>query len=369
MDHLFEVLKIIDGALRHDPKKVATYAQQLATKLEAGGDPHSAKSVRRALSSVEGTTLQPAKFAPARVPVDSESRLQLADEEIITLEDVHMVLSSEVRQRVEEFVRYARNVDKLIASGVGISPSLLLYGAPGNGKTALARLIAAELGLPLVTGRADALISSFLGSTAKNIRALCEYAQSHPCVLFFDEIDAVAKLRDDQHELGELKRVVVSLLQNLDALGSKTVLLAATNHEHLLDPALWRRFAYKLHVGAPAGAARAGLFTEFLGSFINPAEATPFASVSEGMSGADIKQICDDAKRDAVIAGLARVDEASVLRRIVFTISPDARKASTALDARVRAAKALNPKVFTVRRLASVFGISVGKVHAILQKE
>src|SRR4029077_10470965 len=108
-------------------------------------------------------------------------------------------------------------------------PSLLIYGPPGCGKTQLARHVAEELHLPLLTARVDTIVSSYLGNTSKNIRSLFEHAMARPCVLFLDEFDAIAKLRDDQHELGELKRVVISLLQNIDALDSSITLIPATD--------------------------------------------------------------------------------------------------------------------------------------------
>jgi len=105
--------------------------------------------------------------------------------------------------------------------------------------------------------RLDGLISSYLGSTAKNIRALFDFAAKTPCVLFLDEFDAIAKVRSDAQEMGELKRVVNSFLQNLDTLGRQSIVLAATNHETLLDAAVWRRFTYRLALTLPtAGAAR-----------------------------------------------------------------------------------------------------------------
>ena len=130
--------------------------------------------------------------------------------------------------------------------------SLLLYGPPGCGKTSIAYYLAHRLGLPLVTARLDALISSLLGNTAKNLRRVFDFANRQPCVLFLDEFDAIAKARDDQHELGELKRVVNSLLQNMDTYCQHGVLIAATNHQELLDDAIWRRFQTVIEVPKPA---------------------------------------------------------------------------------------------------------------------
>ena len=146
------------------------------------------------------------------------------------------------------------------------SLSLLMYGPPGTGKSRLARHIAKELGLDLYVARLDGLISSFLGSTSKNIRALFDFAARTPCVLFLDEFDAIAKLRGDSQELGELKRVVNSFIQNLDTLGSHSIVIAATNHQELLDSAVWRRFSYRLALEFPPAELREKMWTSFNGS-------------------------------------------------------------------------------------------------------
>ncbi|MBK9619680.1 MAG: ATP-binding protein, partial [Candidatus Obscuribacter sp.] len=104
----------------------------------------------------------------------------------------------------------------------------------------------------------------------QNLRVLFEHAKARPCVLFLDELDSLGKLRDDKHELGELKRVVVSLLQNIDALHNETVLLSATNHEHLLDSAIWRRFCFQVKVDKPDEHSRESMAASFLGSFATP---------------------------------------------------------------------------------------------------
>src|SRR5690606_5258195 len=115
---------------------------------------------------------------------------------------------------------------------VGVSPtrSLLIYGPPGAGKTITAHYIAARLGLPLIVARIDGLISSFLGTTARNIANLFDFANRYACVLLLDEFDALAKLRDDPQEIGEIKRVVNTLLQNLDQRRSFGITIAITNH-------------------------------------------------------------------------------------------------------------------------------------------
>lgn len=128
---------------------------------------------------------------------------------------------------------------------------VLLVGPPGNGKTSLAEAIAEALALPLLTVRYESMIGSFLGETASRLKHVFDYARTTPCVLFFDEFDAVGKERGDTHETGEIKRVVTSLLMQIDELPSYVVVVAATNHAELLDRAVWRRFELRLSLPAP----------------------------------------------------------------------------------------------------------------------
>jgi AAA+ superfamily predicted ATPase len=128
---------------------------------------------------------------------------------------------------------------------------MLLVGPPGNGKTTLAEAIAESLAIPLFVVRYEGMIGSFLGETAARLKRVFEYARTTPCVLFFDEFDAVGKERGDKHETGEIKRVVTSLLMQIDELPSYVVVIAATNHSELLDRAVWRRFQLRLPLPAP----------------------------------------------------------------------------------------------------------------------
>jgi SpoVK/Ycf46/Vps4 family AAA+-type ATPase len=127
----------------------------------------------------------------------------------------------------------------------------LLAGAPGNGKTSLAEALAHALMVPLIVARYDGLIASYLGETASRLRKLFDYVRTRACVLFFDEFDTIGKERGDEHETGEIKRVVSSLLLQVDDLPSHVVVVTATNHPELLDRAVWRRFQLRLELPRP----------------------------------------------------------------------------------------------------------------------
>lgn len=152
-----------------------------------------------------------------------------------------------VRQLIEEQQR----ANLLRSHSLEPRHSALLIGPPGNGKTSLAEAIAESLAVPFFVVRYEAVIGSFLGETASRMKRVFDYARTTPCVLFFDEFDAVGKERGDIHETGEIKRVVTSLLMQIDDLPTYVVILAATNHAELLDRAVWRRFELRLSVPAP----------------------------------------------------------------------------------------------------------------------
>ena len=235
-----EIGRVIEAGLERDRDKVASFAYLLAKKMAADGEEKGSKRIEDILERRNGNKAVTDSLA-APLPVDQESRMHIVEIEYRPVVN-DLILSKAVEAKLVDFMETVRNKDKMAQIGLEFNMSLLLYGYPGCGKTSAAKYIAAQLGLPLVVARLDTLISSLLGNTAKNIHKIFEYAKKQPCVLFLDEFDAIAKARDDQHELGELKRVVKSLLQNMDEYCQNGILVAATNHHDLLDSAFWISF-------------------------------------------------------------------------------------------------------------------------------
>jgi SpoVK/Ycf46/Vps4 family AAA+-type ATPase len=201
------------------------------------------------------------------------------------------VLGDTARAALRRFIEERRRADVLLAAGVNPSSALLLSGPPGVGKTMTARYLATALNVPLLRAQPAAVMSSLLGQSARNLRSLLAYGASLPCVLLLDEFDAYARRRDDTQDIAETKRLVNTLLLELEEWPQTSVLVAATNHAESLDPALERRFDLCLELGLPDEGARAEILTDALrsmGSHADPDITRALAFATEGMSGSDL---------------------------------------------------------------------------------
>lgn len=295
------ISELINAAMSADYTAVRRIGKDIARQLASQGDQEGAKWIQSILRK-RGVPLQASGYAEA-LPRDSASRLPLVEEgQPLT---TPVMLNGESRATVAEFINDAKHIDVLSEKGVSSRLGLLLYGPPGTGKSLLAGYVAALLERPFYIARLDSLISSRLGETAKNIRSVFEYVPSKKAVLFLDEIDAIAKIRDDRHELGELKRVVNTVLQGLDSLTDDVITIAATNHPHLLDSAIWRRFPYKTEIDLPDSGVRESLWLYFLyqDDETRRWEAGLLARVSDGLNGADIENIGLAARRRTILSG------------------------------------------------------------------
>ncbi len=202
----------------------------------------------------------------AAVPVDRDSRLQLfkIDNPPIELE-IEPIWDSAVSSKLQQVVFEYHNPAELHKAGLSAAKTLIFSGLPGVGKTMAATWLANQLNLPLLTLDLSAVMSSFLGRTGNNVRNVFDYAKGMKCVLLLDEFDAIAKKRDDNTEIGELKRLVTVLLQELDNWPEGNILIAATNHSNLLDPAVWRRFDIFIEFPMPSEKVIPDVLKKYLG--------------------------------------------------------------------------------------------------------
>lgn len=373
MKYSIEIGKIVEGALKHDQVKILNYTRQLIAKLEEDGETRAAAKFKKILETQNDMTLSAMGIKKElSVPVDSESRTTLADVIYPDSNKTSVILSRSNAEKLDSFILSYQNADKLNSLGIGVSNTLLLYGPPGCGKTKCAYLIAKKLNLPLVIARLDSLISSYLGTTAKNIRTLFEFSQKMPCVLFLDEFDAIAKARDDSNELGELKRVVNSLLQNVDAMSSDSLLLAATNHEQLLDSAVWRRFDYKLEIELPDVNAIIEMIELFTNGSIefSTKEKRELATAFSGLSGANIEEIIKKALRNAIIHEkvfdkLSIYEELFIFKNI---LPQNYNNAKDILRIKAKYLRRCDDKVFSLQAIADILQSSKTTIQKLVKE-
>lgn len=215
-----------------------------------------------------------------------------------------MFIDPMVRGACEEIIEEHHRRDLLRSYGLEPRHRILLSGAPGNGKTSLAEALATELIVPLFVVRYEAVIGSFLGETSGRLKKLFDFARTHQCVLFFDEFDTLGKERGDTHETGEIKRVVSSLLLQIDALPSHVVVVTATNHAELLDRAVWRRFQLRLELEPPTAAQKEAWFIKLQQRLDAPLGVSPktLAAKLHATSFSDLEQFCEDVHRRFILA-------------------------------------------------------------------
>ena len=318
MEHFSVIQSIIRAGLSGDAEAFDKQVVRLRARLEKAGATNEAATIGRLLkAATETKDIKPSRVEVSRAhitgevltpdtnpPIDRETGAALCQVYFPTGERNVPVYEDRVSETIAGLLEEWSSADALRNVGVEPTRSLLIFGPPGSGKTLTAAYIAEQLGLPLVTARIDGLISSFLGTTARNIANLFDFANRYSCLLLLDEFDALAKVRDDPQEVGEIKRVVNSLLQNLDQRRAFGVTIAITNHDRLLDPAVWRRFETHVHIGEPGTQAR----TKMIERFLEPLKPEPpifsiIAYCLEGHSGADLERICVSLKRSLALSG------------------------------------------------------------------
>ncbi|MGV0624957.1 AAA family ATPase [Mycolicibacter minnesotensis] len=283
---------------------VATYLQRVARRMRAT-NPEVAAALTTVLREAP-TRMSPLKsVSAAPMPVDGDSRLPLLRIDASGVGRDEPILDDHTRGSLMQIIDERCHLDRLMEAGLNPSRAALLIGPPGVGKTMAAQWLADKLDLPLAVLDLSSVMSSLLGKTGINLRHAFDYAKQSECVLLLDELDAIGKRRADDSDVGELKRLVTVLLQQIDdwPIGAGLI-LGATNHPELLDSALWRRFDLAVDFALPDATRRRIALQRFSGGQLGAEVIDILVTTMAGASFNDIERHVMTIRRNAVVHGV-----------------------------------------------------------------
>jgi SpoVK/Ycf46/Vps4 family AAA+-type ATPase len=349
------VLDLVDAALKGNGAVIEMAIRKLASKVRTTNTSlYEQLSDRLAVDVLRNKTI---KSRP--LPVDADTRQNLVRVEAPCLIDKSPIHTREISVLLDHVLLERKYLEALLAEGLHPTKSIIFQGPPGVGKTMSARWLASKLELPLLVLDLATVMSSFLGKTGSNVRSVLQHAMSFPCVLLLDEFDAIAKKRDDDRELGELKRLVTVLLQSIDEWPSTSLLIAATNHGELLDPAIWRRFDMEVVFDNPTNSMISKYLKEYWPDVINNKSWS--VEQFEGMSFSNIDRELKQAKRESVISAMSLRDLTGG-----YELCLGGLEKMTMLEKKQMAVK-LNEQGLSQRAIASKLGISRTTVQKVLE--
>lgn len=311
------VLALARAALVGHGDEIRAHVLALADAEEGAGNMRVARRLRTLLSTQADANSPkippPTRLQPTTVVGSSAQDwpLEWPGERLADI-----FVPSDVAGQIDRVVDDLRNQDTLRAWGVSQATRALLHGPPGTGKTVTARAAVAASGRPIVSIELDRAVSSLLGETAQNIAGAFETAERAGAVVFLDELDAVLKSREDEHDVGELKRTVNAVLQILDRTRNTVPVLAATNHGFLLDGAVWRRFSDIIEFKAPTLKERKYILEKLLQAIPVASEvrveAMDYAHITPGFTGSDLQRLLMNSARKAFHRGASKVEEPDI---------------------------------------------------------
>lgn len=313
-----QILALVRSFVSEEDEQFLAVAMQVAAHEARQGHREVARQLKELIEKAKGRS---ANLSHARRPVPIvQPKGDLASLLSASFPDEHLsdlVLSDENVDRLHRVVLEQRQRDKLGAHGLVPRHKLLLVGPPGTGKTMTARALAGELHLPLFIVRLDGLITKFMGETAAKLRLVFDAISETRGVYLFDEFDALGAQRATDNDVGEIRRVLNSFLQFLEADGTDSLIIGATNHSEILDKALFRRFDDVISYDLPKPEAIRRVIENRLAAFnTDELDWAAVLAESEGLSQADITRACLEAAKTAVLSDTEQVLSTNLLDAI-----------------------------------------------------
>lgn len=304
------LVKLFEKYGQRDEEEFTKVAMEIIEEEQRKNHNLLANKLRKALISSRSEKSSYKKFNYYKnIPKDKDRGTNLVDIKYPEKNLNDILLSGDKKSKLVNIVEEYKNREVLSAYGLFPKTKILFCGPPGCGKTLSAEVLASLLGLPILYTRFDSLISSYLGETAANLRSVFDFAASGEWVLFFDEFDAIGKSRTNVDEHGELKRVVNTFLQLLDNFDSCSYVIAATNHEKMIDLALWRRFDEIIYFDKPDKVQICKYIEHKLKAFCHERlDLTNITDELEGFSYAALERLCLEAIKYCIINRIDCID-------------------------------------------------------------
>jgi SpoVK/Ycf46/Vps4 family AAA+-type ATPase len=302
------LIRLFQAHAENNDENFLEVAQEIISEENRAKHNLLAKNLKKVLVSPHSDIFNSNSFskrykASLPLPRDSDKGFPLFEIKEYYFEIEDLILNDELMSRLKYLLEEVKSSEILAKYGLKPKQKILFCGPPGTGKTLSAKVISSILGYPLVYINFDSIVSSYLGETATNLRKVFDFISQGEWIVLFDEFDIIGKKRDDPYEHGEIKRVVNNFMQMMDNYEGNSLLIAATNHQYLLDSAIWRRFDDILYFDMPDEIRRTHIFNKYLRVLKRDDDLNlmQLAKQTDCFSPADIAQTCEDALRRIII--------------------------------------------------------------------
>lgn len=353
MESLLEEIAAM-AAGRPDREILMLFRRRMS-KLEKDS-PDTAMRIAHAISSAGGVGATRSFQSLNKMPTDEDSGMELIYREDTIHVETPPILNADADKQVARFITERERIHDLRRAGISPPSSLALMGKPGTGKTSLARWIASKLKLPFLSVNIAGVVTSYLGQTGQNLKKALDRAKLEPCLILLDEFDALGYHRGDDSDVGEMRRVVTVLLQEIENWPEHSVIVAATNMPEQVDPAFRRRFSRWIDIPLPDFEIRLQILKHYYG----PKKGSPnyleiAAAGLAGASGADLKEFVRRVRTAEIVEDMTPRNAIwnELQSEIVDRLKEDRDRIQFA-----KTARQMDEKQFSYRNIGTILGVS-----------